>query len=506
MRKPKFRTGLLVIISSILIAPLSMADGLAPFPGSATSTTIDQSLEIIDTEIVQFDLPEQEYRAIAEFERQQGLIISWPTRTTWEYDYNTYQPVLAEIVKQAISEVVVYIDSKSPIETDRIIRELLDYGISQDSFSIFGGTDIVIREFGAGGRLWVRDYGPFFVESTDGIVDLDFRYSVGIPEPDSEKFPYSFYTHPDSPDLAGYEENALLWDGGDFLHNGDGLLLIPERVFTENVERGPHSIGDIWLTALQKFSQLVINIRNGPGLHIDWSMKFINHNTLLVGEPAEGDVITPNLAQQFEQLEENIQLLSRVNNRGRSLNIVRIPLALDKYNAPCLYINSIILNRKVLVPTCGIDADQIALDIYREQMPGYEIVAIDFSAISSWQSGGAVHCLTREIPSARSPYVPRPLWPAGEVPRNKEFVFQWTRIDEFDDYRIVVERVEKGGSIVEEVIDVHVPKGQEPKLIMNWADESDTVFTWQVGIISDKYKGWSDKVAFTVSSIPSKFP
>jgi len=503
--------GFIAGISLVLpVAPV-MADGLTIEPGAASIP--DTTIELIDTETIPLELPQlvPEYRAVAEFEHQQGVIVSWPNWT--RRNYGTYRKVLSEIVKEAHTEAVVYIDAFSIDMKDEIIDALEKAGVNvndaneqvldQDTTitidSANEGKDIIIGKFGAGGSLWVRDYGPFFVESDGEVVDLDFSYFQGSERPHDEQFPYSFYTHSNAPALAGYEGISLVWDGGDFLHNGDGLILVPDSVFVENVNT--HSSIDIWRTTLQKFSELSVRVRKGLGEHIDWGMKFLNSNTVLVGKPYPGDQIGA-LQGQFDQFEENIEILDRINNRGKALNIVRIPLKLDSFNTPCAYTNSLILNRKVLVPTCGIPADAAALDIYREQMPGYEIVGIDFSEVNLAFSQGAVHCLTREIPATRSPQAPRALWPAGKIPQDKRIVFQWSRIEDFDDYRIVIEKTGKGGGLYATIY-THIPKGEEPQFTMEWPDQSGDIFTWKVGIIGNK-KGWSDDITFKMSTIISK--
>ena len=53
------------------------------------------------------------------------------------------------------------------------------------------------------------------------------------------------------------------------------------------------------------------------------------------------------------------------------------------------------MNKTVIVPTYALQYDTTALRIYREALPGYNIVGIDCNAIIP--SLGAVHCITKEI-------------------------------------------------------------------------------------------------------------
>jgi hypothetical protein len=58
------------------------------------------------------------------------------------------------------------------------------------------------------------------------------------------------------------------------------------------------------------------------------------------------------------------------------------------------YTNSLILNKKVLVPITGSQWDDEALLVYEEAMPGYEIVGVMYN---SWENTDALHCRTKGI-------------------------------------------------------------------------------------------------------------
>ena len=58
------------------------------------------------------------------------------------------------------------------------------------------------------------------------------------------------------------------------------------------------------------------------------------------------------------------------------------------------YTNSIILNDKVLVPIFNSSYDDVALDTYRDAMPGYEVIGFT----GSWYDNDAIHCRTMGVP------------------------------------------------------------------------------------------------------------
>ena len=60
--------------------------------------------------------------------------------------------------------------------------------------------------------------------------------------------------------------------------------------------------------------------------------------------------------------------------------------------------HALTVNGRVLVPVFGVPTDGEALRVYRDAMPGHEVISIDCAAVVN--GGGAVHCLTKEVPQA----------------------------------------------------------------------------------------------------------
>jgi agmatine deiminase len=64
------------------------------------------------------------------------------------------------------------------------------------------------------------------------------------------------------------------------------------------------------------------------------------------------------------------------------------------------YTNSLIINgpnkKVVLVPMYNVEQDDIALSIYEQAMPEYEIRGIDCTSIIDFL--GAIHCTTITVP------------------------------------------------------------------------------------------------------------
>jgi agmatine/peptidylarginine deiminase len=65
------------------------------------------------------------------------------------------------------------------------------------------------------------------------------------------------------------------------------------------------------------------------------------------------------------------------------------------------YANALTVNGRVLVPTYrDPQRDAAALAVYQRVLPDHDIVAIDAHVAAN--AGGTVHCLTMQVPAARS--------------------------------------------------------------------------------------------------------
>jgi agmatine/peptidylarginine deiminase len=126
--------------------------------------------------------------------------------------------------------------------------------------------------------------------------------------------------------------------------------------------------------------------------HIDCLLKPLNEETLLVKR-------VPARHPDHEAIEAIVRRLASLTDpRGRPYRILRIetpPYLLDYFVAN--YTNSLILNRKILVPLFGIPADRAALETWRQAMPGYEVIGFENRGREGWNWLDALHCRVRAV-------------------------------------------------------------------------------------------------------------
>ncbi len=248
--------------------------------------------------------------------------------------------------------------------------------------------------------IWVRDYGPV----------------VGIDEQGEQAAVYARYlTQPNYPQehdgaaaalWAAHEEVPacflnLRTEGGNLWSDGQGTLIMSEQVFRSNphidraeLERRLH---EVFI-----YDKLIIlpRLRVEETGHIDLLLKLANANTVLITKPADkglGAWLNGRIVHSTRRL-----LDAQTSARGEHYTIHELPAAAPYFNWGVYpiwrsYTNALTVNGRVLVPVYGIEEDDEALNTYRRAMPEHEILPIDCKV--GINGGGAVHCLTKEIPA-----------------------------------------------------------------------------------------------------------
>jgi len=176
--------------------------------------------------------------------------------------------------------------------------------------------------------------------------------------------------------------------------DGLGTGFASDLIYDENPGYTPAEIDSLMLAynGLEQFVVVQkINIEYTG--HIDLWTKCLNDTLIMVGEYAPGH-------SNYELLNQHADYFQSLTNReGRRYRVVRMPMPWSTSSAPPSYLNSLIVNDKVLVPLWGKAEDDTALAIYQEAMPDHQIVGISCTSMSG--SGGAIHCITMQAPSGR---------------------------------------------------------------------------------------------------------
>lgn len=324
------------------------------------------------------DPPPSPVRGMAEWEELQGLIITWAG--------SSFLNILRQVADYAQEEGKVFIicsDSNS-------VKNYLQAG-NVPLYNI----EYLITPFNS---IWVRDYGPWtaYTIGVDTMNIIDWIYNRPF-RPLDDVTPVFFANYIGAPiyqtTTPPYD---LIHTGGNIMLDGHGTAFSSKLILDENPSKSEAQIDII----MNKFlgTDHYIKMDNLPydGIHhIDMHMKLLDEETLLVGEYPPGVADGPQIEANLQYILNNFQTCF-----GRPYKVVRIPMPPENGIYPPqgdyrTYTNSIIINKTVIIPTYEYQYDTTAFRIYREAMPGYNIVGINSNSIIP--SLGAIHCIVKEV-------------------------------------------------------------------------------------------------------------
>jgi agmatine deiminase len=327
-------------------------------------------------------------RIAAEWEPVLGALIAWPL------------VVPKALVVEIASDDTLYLLVDDEAARDEARVELIDWGIDLTH------VEFIVAAPGHA-RSWPRDWGPPALYAGDG--------AYALVDPDFDDYPFSKAS---CDSRLYYEKNWFLADfsnddaatriiadtlgfantrvpvaltGGNALVDGLGTVFSTCTLINENNRLGVtedrffsevgRSLGVSRYVVIPNFELFGIQ-------HIDCFLKLLDEERILVARPPDGH----SHSERAEAIVRELSSLTNVN--GRPYEILRIdtpPYWLDFMPA---YTNSLILNRKVLVPLFGIPADQDALETWRHAMPGYEVLGFEHD---DWMWFDALHCRVRAV-------------------------------------------------------------------------------------------------------------
>lgn len=326
----------------------------------------------------------------AEFEKNEGVLLVWdysPSR-------DSITANIAKAVQQTAKVWIIYYPESAPADTSEIRTYLYSQGVLPLNLEFIPAYTET---------LWIRDFGPIVHYGDYGNGSERYVTDAG----------YSAYNRPKDDSIPSQIANLWGWnktdldleiEGGNLIFDGLARGFASKRVFDQNPQYTPDELKNIFIQHfnLQDFVFLETLDNSGGGIwkHVDMFMKIIDFETILVSD-------YPDYLPDYDVVEQNVELLSSLNSHfGKPYEIVRIPAppkadgtyATTWDDEMRTYTNSLTINNTVIVPSYGLpEYDLQAYDIYREIMPGYKIIMVDAQMLTIL--GGAIHCITREVPT-----------------------------------------------------------------------------------------------------------
>ena len=326
------------------------------------------------------DPPDSIVYTPAEFDSVAGIIFAW----------EAYSTLLTELIKEVAEEDTAWVVVDNTNEENSVSNTLSNANVNMDR---------VVFQVIPTNSVWIRDYGPWWIiepENSRAIIDLVYNR----PRPLDDAYP----------ELAAvdfgvnYYGLGLIEAGGNMLLDGQGAVIVSNVIFDGSQGFDPNltqeQLEQYFLDYFGVHKVIVTPhlINDGTG-HIDMFVKLINDTTVIVGEYENQSAGFSGNYDICNQVAN--QLANETNGAGRPFNIVRMPMPPYNNGITYTYINSLIVNNKVLVPIYGFSTefanDDSVLALYETIMPGVEAVGFDCNQIIP--ANGAIHCIAMKVPA-----------------------------------------------------------------------------------------------------------
>ena len=306
----------------------------------------------------------------------------------------------------------------------------------------------------------------------------------------------------------------LYWTGGNFMTDGYGMGFSTELMINEN-DVDQIQFSDIVEEYLYIDNYQIFDNPNEESIqHIDCLAKLVNPETIIIKQVSE-------LSPEYECIENFANSFYELNTfYDRPFRIYRI-LCPEingggwETNPVAAYTNSLILNNKVLVPQYGIDEDILAINVYQEALPGYEVIGFNDTFGNPWYSEDALHCRTMGIFNPEMIHISHKTIRTEEIVSNHTINIEAEVID-YRDFNSILESVtvfwkyslEDGpyNQFLLEFISGNMYSGIMPQINSNSRIEYFIVAMNSVGdSFSHPYAGWHifDSLSYILGDVNS---
>ena len=341
---------------------------------------------------------------LAEWQRQEAVLIAWP------FAQSDWQPWLESIQKTYVELTSAIAESATPVILcqDETHRQAI---IEQLGPELSSKARLIPCPYN---DTWCRDYGPIGMGDHTGLrslVSFQFtgwgdKYEAGADNQVNETLnTQGVWNVPVSSINFDLEGGAIETDGQGTLLTTEACLLAGNRNESMNKNDVEAALKKhlgvervIWLT--EGFL-----IGDDTDSHVDNLVRFADPDTLVYACCDNPD--DPHY-EPLKAMEAEVKSLTKADGEKYRCLPLMIPEEIRDENGtrlPASYVNFLILNGTVIVPTFKSAHDEPALQQLQKAFPQHRLIAVDGRQLIK-QYGGP-HCATMQLPrNALTPEIP----------------------------------------------------------------------------------------------------
>ena len=259
---------------------------------------------------------------------------------------------------------------------------------------------------------WVRDFSPFYVFNNQDLSIVDFTYNRPA-RTEQNSVPSKLATYFNMP----YSKMGIIHTGGNLMQDGRGTAFSDDLVVSENDEGKQYVLNQMQQYTGTDNYVITIDPQGDYIAHIDCWAKIVAPDKIIVAK-------LPRSNSRYTYYEQVATQLGNLKCAyGYNYKIYRVEEPGGNTVAP--YTNSLIANGHVYMPLGNNNTyNQKALEVYREALPGYEVVGVQGfnSGYNEFLNTDALHCRTHEVPDKNMLYIDSREVYNGTVTKQDEYL------------------------------------------------------------------------------------
>ena len=325
---------------------------------------------------------------LAEWERQRGVLISFPhEKTDWADDL---EGALTPFIR--IAQAIAYKEAVYIICRDR-----------EKISSMFCTTNNMTFIEIPTNDTWIRYYGYISIKEETEVKLLDFTFDGwgGKFEASLDNSVNKILHQKGYMGTTPIESIDFVLEGGSIESDGEGTILTTSQCLCNPNRNGGLTKKEVE-AVLHKYlgAKRVLWLDYGylagddTDSHIDTLARFVDRETIVYMKCNNRD---DEHYEALQKMEAQLKSFKRVDGKPYRLIPLSMPDAIYKEDRrlPATYANFLITNHALIYPTYSDQKDKEVHKIFQELFPNKEIIPIN--CLKLIEEGGSLHCSTMQI-------------------------------------------------------------------------------------------------------------